>query len=555
MKVLWDIWLYRDLIAGDTARYFAGGGASWANKLELDPVWSPLYGVFLGTLQKAMDDPYAIAIIHRVLIVVAVSLAVLAVFRALLPPGIAWALALWWALLPVNYDTLYEVYLFGLLPAATAILLAQRLSDRLMWGSVLTVLLLGAVTSRYELLIAAVAWCGAWLVAEVRRASDDREDGLGRRLRRTAVAFVVPLLITGAVATFVVVRSNADRSVAEAFSDRQDATVCQNYAVGYKQLHDDFGGSPSLDCAVLSKRVFGAERPTPWEALTANPGAMREYILWNVALIPAGVQLALFNAISADRGNPDVIPVSTGSLWALVGLLAVLSALAAGAILAWRERRRWGSTWLKSRAFGWLALGCVASSALPSILLIRPRPCLIFYLTVAMLALIGLAALIIGARWPRLADLRWTLPMLALAAIALVPSHYGPGYETPQTGLGRPVLAAVRHVEPFQEKVSDPSVSLAAPRFASAICHYLVMDEGCTPVDVPHELASQPFGTSLPALLERKSVDVAYFDESMMRNPGLRASLKQLSRAGWKELASSRAAAAPWMLLSRPAGQ
>ena len=33
---------------------------------------------------------------------------------------LAWLLAAWWAVLPVNFDTLYEVHLFALLPVLAA---------------------------------------------------------------------------------------------------------------------------------------------------------------------------------------------------------------------------------------------------------------------------------------------------------------------------------------------------------------------------------------------------------------------------------------------------
>src|SRR5512132_1744992 len=122
-KVLWGIWEHRDLTGGDTTQYFIQA-SRWTHGFHLDPVWSPLYDFFWGSLRWFVDDPYASTIAHRVLIVIAATVLVLAVLRRLLSPGIAWALAVWWAILPINYDVLYEVHLFALLPELLAVLIA-----------------------------------------------------------------------------------------------------------------------------------------------------------------------------------------------------------------------------------------------------------------------------------------------------------------------------------------------------------------------------------------------------------------------------------------------
>jgi hypothetical protein len=44
-KVLWGIWHYRDLSAGDTSNYFVMA-AGWADHRWVDPLFSPLYTGF-----------------------------------------------------------------------------------------------------------------------------------------------------------------------------------------------------------------------------------------------------------------------------------------------------------------------------------------------------------------------------------------------------------------------------------------------------------------------------------------------------------------------------
>src|SRR5260221_12626446 len=58
MKVLWNIWRYRDLTTGDTTSYFQGA-YRWYENLEVNIVWSPLYTAFYGTVFAATQDVYA----------------------------------------------------------------------------------------------------------------------------------------------------------------------------------------------------------------------------------------------------------------------------------------------------------------------------------------------------------------------------------------------------------------------------------------------------------------------------------------------------------------
>ena len=54
-KVLWGIWEHRDLTGGDTTQYFIQA-SRWTHGFHLDPVWSPLYDFFWGSLRWFVDD-------------------------------------------------------------------------------------------------------------------------------------------------------------------------------------------------------------------------------------------------------------------------------------------------------------------------------------------------------------------------------------------------------------------------------------------------------------------------------------------------------------------
>src|SRR5207237_322994 len=135
----------------------------------VDIAWSPLYTSFYGSMLFLTPDPYRATLLHRLLIVFAATLLVLAVLRRLLPPAIAWLMAAWWAVLPINFNTLYEVHLFSLLPALVAWLLL--LSSRGHWARGLGLGVFAASTflTRNETAVATVLFGMACLAYEWRR--------------------------------------------------------------------------------------------------------------------------------------------------------------------------------------------------------------------------------------------------------------------------------------------------------------------------------------------------------------------------------------------------
>ena len=65
LRVIWNVWQYKDLTPYDTAAYFLRA-TSFAHGLHDDIVWSPLYTVFWGTIVAAVGDVYAAAMqAHR----------------------------------------------------------------------------------------------------------------------------------------------------------------------------------------------------------------------------------------------------------------------------------------------------------------------------------------------------------------------------------------------------------------------------------------------------------------------------------------------------------
>jgi hypothetical protein len=481
-------------------------------------------------MQWFIHDPYAVTIVYRVLTVLVLSVLVLAILRRLLSPGIAWALAVWWAILPVNFDDLYEVHLFGLVPLFVAILLASSFSGLRARGTVFGVLLGTSLLMRNETIVAAAIWLLVWLLYEWRREGPDRIPARSL-VRAIAIPVLAVVLIGG-----LVVLSDPERGHLRAASQAKNGfNTCQIYAYGYQQRHDDFAGDPWRDCGRLMERDFGRPAPTLLQATTANPGAMAGHFLWNVQLSPAALQLLLFDRMSAGEGhNPDYIPVKSGSAFALVGSLLVLAFSIGGLTLLWRDRDRW-RRWIEERAWGWLALLAVGASDVAIMILARPRPEFVFSLTVLLLAVIGMAAMAYVARWPAVGRLGAFTPLFAIALVIGLPSHYGPDYQTPLDGRpGRPVKATVDHLQPFSPQLHGGDVGLLAT-YGDAACHYLGREDPCRSIGWPQTIDRQP-GESAEQFLDSQGIRFIYVDNDDMQTPQIREVVGAVMRSGWQRV-------------------
>jgi hypothetical protein len=552
-KVLWGIWDYRDLTNGDTASYFRDA-TTWATDLHVNPVYSPLYTAAWGSLKWLIPGVYDVTIAHRVIIVLAVTLLVLAVLRRLLPAGLAFVLALWWAILPINYDTVYEVHLFAVLPTMAAVLVALRWKGIVARATVLFLLVVAGLMVRNEILIAAVAWGVLWAGYEVWRW---RRGQLERRPRweRAASRAVPVVLVLGMVVAAPTLFGGGSANSPAAL--KQSVILCQNFYVGAAQRErfpKGFDPNRPLSCQQVMQAEFGEERPTWLGAIRANPGAMAEHVLWNARLIPQGMELMLFNQISSTlHSNPDDVPVTNSVFGAFVGLAAVVAFVIAGLVPLWRERRRWWEGWLRERAWGWAVLGCLGISAVAVMLMIRPRPSYLFNFSVLILAVIGTCAMVIGSRWGWTSRLKAAIPALAVVLVLALPSHYDANYVTPQAGQGRPLLQMYDRLKPFRNLLRFPGTRFMAPQFAVEACVYATEGAGCgRSLSYLDAIYNTPAGTSLAGLVKTRGVNLIYADENVISNPAMRALLERLERKGWQSLGPAPSSGGSWALLSRP---
>jgi hypothetical protein len=550
-KVLWEIWTYRDITPGDASYYFVMA-SRWADHFLVAPAYYPLYNVFWGSLNWVVADPFAVTILHRVLIVLGTTALLLAMLRRLLTPGIAWALALWWAVLPSTYDVLFEIHLFSVLVGLAIVLVALRWSGLAGRAAVFGLLLASALLVRNEYIVAAFVFAAVWLGYEIWRV----RRGTAPPWRTLFAAGAIPLLSFAILFGLVSWRNGSEGSVYSQLTAKNELAFCQGYALGAHHSGEVQASNPLAQCDVYTRRDFGERRPSLVQAIAENPEAVAEHFGRNARLFPAGLEVGLFNAKFGSVGeasNPDYIPVNRGSWLVLVGSIAIVLVVVTGAILIWRDRRKWWEDWIRDQVWAWAVLGAMASMAVYAGLMTRPRPAYIFPLSVVVLALLGMSLVAVASRFGVQKWARAVIVPLAIAAAILIPNHYRAGYSNPQIGLGQPLKTAVSRLEPYRSELAGSDHGLLAVYPATDACLYVGGSDPCRAVSWNY-----PVGEKLgPELAGRQQhsmtpteVDFIYANEYVFRaDPSMRARLDGLLQHGWRRIAPS--SPSNWMLLER----
>lgn len=546
LKVLWGAWRHLDLTAGDTSSYYVYA-THWATDLRVNIVWSPLYTAFYGTLLALFDNVYAATVWHRILIVFAASGLLLAVLRRLLPSGLAWLLAAWWVLLPVNFATAYEVHLFALIPTLAAWLTSLRADSPGARGAALAILFVASILVRNEFVLAALAFAGFCLVWEIRNPSH----GLtGRQRLARLAAYTIPLLLATLICLAFYARSVVQfPSLWFYLREKHTLNMCQVYAFGYKQRHSDWQGDHWTQCGELMKARFGKQLPSLLEMLRANPRAVLEHFRWNLSLTPNGVQLSLFNA-AAGRVTPDYGEVNAGSRRALVLSVAMALILLAGLALLYRERRYWWTHWIRDRALGWCAMLSMLPVWIVVILTQRPRPSYLFSLSAFLMALVGMSVFVIAWRWPWIRRFSPATLLLVGGLLIAVP----PYYQQPGDAGPRRILELHQRLSPFQDLIASRETVLLVSHIGFEIRHYLGL--GLPRVIEYQSLEPALSATSLQALLDEQGVNLFYLDEALidrLRAFGPRPFLESTAWADWKLVGLGDHANDRWRLWARRA--
>jgi hypothetical protein len=563
LKVLWRI-QHRDLAVGDESGYYSRAFL-WLKDVSVDIVWSPLYTSFLGTLMHISTDAYFVTTLHRLIVVLALDVMILALMRRLLPPWIAWLVAAWWAILPIAFDTVSTVHLFAVIPVVAAWLLILHVPSPWARGGAIAVLAITTILVRNEYFIATGTLAGVCLWWETRVARQVAHEPK-RRPSSYLLGYGLPLLMAGAVVLSFYARTiyqfpelwtgaplqnfPPPWAAHSGLKPKHTMNMCQVYAVGYQQRHQEWDKNPMLDCVALMESTFGEPTPSLLEMLRRNPVAVLSHFWWNISLIPSGIQLLLFNA-SAGAVNPDYFPVQLRSLRALLLSIVTAGILVHGLLLLYRDRRFWWEHWLKDRALGWMAMLSVVAVAGLIIPTQRPRPSYLFCQGIVLMALTGMCLFAISHRLPRLQRLSKWLPIVMVTLLLVVPQHYR------SDGSARPLLALYRRLAPFEAIFNHPDSVFLARAYLIEIHDYVGHNYFTSPlVNFDYRILDKaPADRPLPPFLDQQGVNLFYVDESLWQklsaNPTHRAFLTSPESAGWKILAARDTAAGRWMLLQK----
>jgi len=570
MKIMWGIWQYRDLAGGDESGYYSRAFL-WFKDLTVDIAWSPLYTAFLGTLMHLSADAYVVTTLHRIIVVLVLDVLILALMRRLLPAWIAWLIAAWWAVLPINFDTASTVHLFAVIPVLVAWLLILSTPSPWTRGGAIAVLLITAMLVRNEYLVATLTLaliCPWWEIRMARALERAHRRGFSAYL----VGYGVPLVIACGIVLFFYTRSMyqfpdlwagrtlthyvAPWSAHSGLKPKHTYNMCQVYAYGYHQRHPEWTLNPMLDCPGLMESTFGTPTPSLAEMLRRNPMAVLEHFAWNIGLTPSGIQLMLFNA-SAGAGNPDYVAVPLHSRRALVLSAILIGVLAIGLTLLYRERRFWWEYWLRDRALGWLAMLSVVAVAGLIIPTQRPRPSYLFAQGIVIMALTGMCVFAISRRWPVLQrPSRW-LPIAMVAMLFIVPAHYRGDRGA------RPLLALYERLAPYGDVFNRSDSVFLVSAYPLEIHDYVGHNYFTSPlISFDYSLLDKlPPGRALSPFLAQEGVNLFYVDDALWKklsaNPIHRSLLISPESEGWRILAHQNADGGTWMLLQkvRPAAE
>jgi hypothetical protein len=550
LKVVWGVWKYHDLSSGDTSNYFVDA-YNWYAHLSINIVWSPLYAAFYGTLLHFTTDAYYVTVIHRLIIIFLLVMMILSLMRRLLPPNIAWFMTAWWAILPVNFNVLYEVHLFAVIPVLAAWLLMLR--NRSPWdrGGALAILLVSAFLVRNEIIVAVLILfliCIWWEMRLRQRATASHVVSLSTYLQ----AYGAPILLAVTLIVFAYTHSRVQfPALLDCFADKHSSNMCQVYAYNYQQRHPEWNKNPFSECDDLMERDFGEKKSLSLsEMVKRNPKAVLKSVLWSFSLVPAGIQVLLFDVASGSI-TPDYVPVNVNAPLALTLSTILLTVLTVGGLRLYTERRYWWDFWLEARAVGWLAMAAVALVALPVIAAERPRPEYLYPLGIFLMACTGMCLFAIIRRWAVLDRLARWAPLLILIIVISAPSFYPPPNNKEQP---RPLLQLYRRLSPFADAMGGKyATNPLMSRYRWEIAFYI--QSGWTPGfdytifnDAPQDMALADF-------LEKYGINFFYVDKAfepiLKTHPQYQTFFNSPQSFNWKMIAHEEAQDDRWAIYKK----
>jgi len=504
LAAMWGVFSRRDLTSGDTCEYYVNA-CLWRDSFRVVFAWSPLYTAFFGSFLWVFPDPFLATMAHRLAIVLIVTVLFLALARKLLPAPIAWLVAAWWAVLPINYNTLYEIHLFSVIPFQLAALALACWAGALGRGAALGVLIASSVLVRNENIVPAAVLGLVSLVVEARALWGRHFER--RRLSMTAASYVVPMVIALGLIALAYERSTVKGATLQrVFAAKHTLNMAQVYAFGYGQRNPDYTDNPWIGYQELLRRDFSKELPTLKEMLWANPWATMRHIAWNWRLAPSGFQVLLFNQASGSV-NPDYAPTILNSRAALVLSLVVATIWAAG-VVSWRRRPQMFRELVDGQSWGWVGITILLTAVPLVVSTQRPRPSYLFNLSMATMLATGL--------WVRL-----LLPKMAWSGLSRVMPIVSLGLIVGATQLpkrsgatDRPLAETVHRLQPYGGDIRAGKLLIG--EFASEVRAY-VGEHKARPVSAGQVIEQWDGKAPVAELLSESGATLAYLDEPTLQ--------------------------------------
>ncbi len=551
LHAAWGIWNAPMLGFGDTSHYFfeaaslveSGTFGDLATSRLNGAVMSPLYILYYALSFAFTGDPYTATWVHRIILVLTTSMAALALFRQLLPPGTAWLLAAWWCLLPIIFNTKYEVHLFGVLPVLVAGAVAAAYDSPWGRGSALAILVGAGLLVRNEVMVSAAVFAVGCVLWERSRTGPNPKHG------DYLLAYAAPLAITASVVMLFYARVPDNLDLEAAMDYRHRANMSQVFAFGHQQRHPEWQKSPWNEFHGLLTDTFGKPFPSIGEMLRTNPTAMLEHFAWNLRLTPYGLQLLLFSEISGEV-NPDYVPPTTNSTRALVLSIVLVAIWAVGGLTLIRRWRVWWIDLIQPRVPGWMVLMAAASVAPLIILVQRPRPSYLFGLGAFLLAFTGLCVVTITRSILTGSRLRRVVAMWPLAAIALVVG--APQLMSAMPDARTPLFTHVDRLWPHREVLSSDGGKLYSAVWAPVLHRYTCRNGSCFNRGVPPLDPSDP---NVAGYLDANAFTELYLEERLYgwihtHGPAPRLFV-DFAPENWTLVDSGPAEVGQWRLYSR----
>ena len=527
LKVLWGIWDVKDLSTGDSSAYFRGV-MDVLVRGRPDIAWSPLYTTTAALFMKVWDHPLMFGVGMRLAVVLCLSGLNLAVLRRLVPPKLAWFLAAWWAVLPINFNSLYEVHLFSCIPTLLSWWVLVTWTGRWGRGVALAIMIVGATLVRNELIIPLSILAVAFVVREVIDARAARFDA-----PRILKPYLVPILVSLSIVGVFYERASVHfPELSCLLKVKHTLNVSQIYTFGYEQRHLEYTKSPWTDYHELMTKTFGAPTISMGEAFRRNPRAILDHCSWNVSLIPAGLQVLLFNVSGGDF-NPDYASVRVNKqlAWALS---AVFLGVVGWAFVIGLKNRGFVLPWLryKERYFCVIAMAASAFCSLVVMIMQRPRPSYLLTLGISLMALFGFSLwrIFSGSRIERFVSA--AAPWLMIAAVVLVRPYYlsKPGE--------RRCLDFFEFLKPHAAALRANPGTIVVPEFSFELDSYLCREQAA---GFPwrwiayYQLAPDPFvGCNVAYLLDRKKANFVLFYNWYLAFPSVKEFVGNAPANGWR---------------------